>query len=67
MTRDFSRHIFEKYSDIKLLWADLFRADGRTDVLIDRHTHMMKLTVAFCDFSNAPKTWMKLGLRLAGR
>jgi hypothetical protein len=32
--------------------AELFRADGRTDV----HTDIRNLTAAFCNFSNAPKT-----------
>ena len=46
------RQIFEKYSNVKLyenclVVAELFRADGRTDVT--------KIVVAFCGFANAPE------------
>jgi len=55
MKLEFSRHIFEKYSDIKFtkiraLGAELFQADRRTE----RKTDMAKLTVAFRNFVNAP-------------
>ena len=48
----FERRISEKYSDIKLnenrsVRAELFHADGRTD--------MAKLIVAFRNFLQAPK------------
>jgi len=46
----FSRHIFEKNSNfiyIRPAGAQLFHADGQTD--------MMKLTVVFRNFVNAPK------------
>jgi len=50
----FERRISEKYSDIKLnenrsVRAELFHADGRTD--------MAKLIVAFRNFLQAPKMW----------
>jgi hypothetical protein len=49
MELEYSRQLFEKYSDFMkiLLEAELFHADARTD--------MMKLKVAFRDFANAPK------------
>jgi len=55
MKLEFSRHIFDKYSNIKFHENPSSgsrvvlrrRADGRTD--------MMKLIVAFHNFSNAPK------------
>ena len=50
------REIFEKYSNIKFhenpyIGTALFYTDGKTDALTD----MTKLTVAFCNFANAPK------------
>jgi hypothetical protein len=33
----------------------LFHAGGRTDGWTDRRTDMTKLTVALCNFANAPK------------
>jgi len=49
---EFSRQIFEEYSDIKFneirpVGVELFHVDGRTD--------MTKLTVAFRNFADAPK------------
>jgi hypothetical protein len=49
---EFFRQIFEKYSNIKShenpsVGAELFSADGRTD--------MSKLIVAFRNFLNSPK------------
>jgi hypothetical protein len=55
--REFSRQIFEKYwsinfMDICPVAAELFHADGRTD--------MTKLTVAFRNFANVPeKVWKR--------
>ena len=62
MTLEFSRQIFEKYSNIKFHenpssgsrvvpcgWTD-----GRTDSRTDGRTDMMKLIVAFRNFANAP-------------
>jgi hypothetical protein len=51
MKLEFSRQIFEKYSNIKFQenpsnGAELFLADGRTD--------MTKLIVVFRNFANAP-------------
>jgi hypothetical protein len=43
MKLKFPRHIFEKYS-------------GRTASQSEKQTDKMKLTVAFCNFTNAPKT-----------
>ena len=56
MELEFSRHIFEKYSNTNLMKirpveAELFNAERRTD----RQTGMTKLMVAFRNFSNAPK------------
>jgi hypothetical protein len=53
MKLTFSRQIFEKYSNIKFhenpsKGAELFLADGRTD--------MMKLKVTFLNFANAPES-----------
>jgi hypothetical protein len=54
MNFGFSRQISEKnnqiskFMQIPPVGADLFRAEGRTDI--------MKLTVAFCKFENAPET-----------
>jgi len=36
---------------IRPVGPEMFHADGRTD----RQTYMMKLTVAFRNFANAPK------------
>ena len=49
MEREFFPHIFEKYWNIKILTvgAELLEAHGRTN--------MMKLTVAFRNFANAPE------------
>jgi len=49
MELDYSRQLFEKYSDFTKipLEAELFLANARTD--------MMELKVAFRDFANAPK------------
>jgi hypothetical protein len=64
MKLEFSGQIFEKYSNIKVLkirlvGAELFHADGRTDRQIDRQrdrqTDMAKLVVAFRNFANAPE------------
>jgi len=51
MKIEFSRQIFEKYSDFheNPVGAELFRADGRTD----RQTDMTKQIVAFRNFANA--------------
>jgi hypothetical protein len=54
MKLEFSRKLFEKYSNfinICPVGAELFRADGQTD----RQTDMTKLIVVFRNFSNAPK------------
>jgi hypothetical protein len=42
MKLEFSRQIFEKYSNknfmnIRPLWAELYHVDGRTDRQTDRH------------------------------
>jgi hypothetical protein len=59
MKLEFIRHIFEKYSSIKIhdssVGAELFHAGGRTDGQTDRQTDMMKPVVAFRNFANAPK------------
>jgi hypothetical protein len=57
MKLEFSRQIFEKNNQISNFMqigpvrAELFRADGRTDV--------MKLIAAFRNFANAPKNSRK--------
>jgi hypothetical protein len=53
MRLEFSRQFFEKYSNINLkkissVGGELFHVGGRTD--------MTKLTAAFRNFANAPKT-----------
>ena len=53
MKRELSQQIFETYSNIKfnenpLVGAELFHADGRTD--------MTNLIVAFRGFANVPKS-----------
>jgi hypothetical protein len=45
---------------IRLLGAELFHADGRTD---GQTTDVTKLTVAFRNFANAPKKY-KILMRL---
>jgi len=40
---------------MKILGAELFNADRRTDGQTDRRTDMMKLIVAFRKSANAPK------------
>jgi hypothetical protein len=52
MKLEFSRQIFEKYTNIKFhenppVGAELFR--------VDRRTEMTKIIVAFRNFANAPK------------
>ena len=47
MKREFSRQIFEKYSNIKFHENPLLQADERTD--------MTKVIVAFRNFAKAPK------------
>jgi len=59
MKLEFSRKIFEKYSNIKFhenrpVAAELFNADRRMDKQID----MAKLIVAIRNFANVPKTTM---------
>ena len=54
---EFSRHIFEKYANIKL-YENPFKGSGvvlcgRTDRQMDRQTDMTKLIVAFRNFANA--------------
>jgi len=36
--------------------ADLFHADGQTDIHTDRQTDMTKLIVVFRNFANGPKS-----------
>ena len=46
---------------IRLMGAELFHADGRTQT--DRQTDTTRLIVAFRTFANAPKNWIRwLGL-----
>jgi hypothetical protein len=57
MELDFCRQVFEKsqiqnFINIRPVGAELFHADGRTD--------MPQLTVAFRNFANAPKNPRKL-------
>jgi hypothetical protein len=66
MKLDFSRHIFEKYSNIKRhvnpsCGAELFHAGGRTDWQTDKQD-MTKLTIAFCNFANEPNNALILPL-----
>jgi len=60
MKLEFSRQIFEKYSNTKFqVGAKLSHADGRTDRQIDTHTHTQthtKLIVAFRNFASGPKS-----------
>jgi len=60
MKLEFSRQIFEKYSNINFheifQWEQNYsigRTDGRTDVRTDRQKDMTKLFVAFRNFSKA--------------
>ena len=52
---EFSGHIFENLIKIRLVEAELFHADGRTDAPTDRQADMTKLIVAFRNFAKAPK------------
>jgi hypothetical protein len=59
MRLEFSRQIFESYSNSKLmkirsLGAELFHTDGQTDRWTDRED-VTKLIVAFCNFAKALK------------
>jgi len=64
MKHELSRQIFEKYSYIKFHESRFSgsrvvpfgRTDGRKDGQRDRGTGMTKLTVAFRNFANAPKS-----------
>jgi hypothetical protein len=56
MKLEFSRQVFEKYSNVKFheippVGVELFHADARTD----GHTDMTKLIIAFRNFVKAPK------------
>ena len=56
----FSRHIFEKCQKNRLSWkSDQLRQRGsmRTDGRTDGRPEMMKLTVAFRNFANGPKSF----------
>jgi len=58
---EISRHIFEKFSNIKFHenpsnGSRVFPF-GRTDGQTERQTDMMKLIVDFRNFANAPKNW----------
>ena len=60
MKLEFSRHIFEKYSDFKftknrILGAELFQANRRTE----RKTDVANPTVAFRNFVNTAKNQCK--------
>jgi hypothetical protein len=60
MTIEFSRQILKNplatnFMKIRLVGAELFHADGRTEGRTDRRTNVIKLVVAFRKFANAPK------------
>jgi hypothetical protein len=60
MKLEFSRRIFEKYSNIKFrenlpVAAELFHVDRQNDRLTQEKKNMAKLIVAFRDFANGPK------------
>ena len=52
---EFSRHHFEKYSDIKFHENPFSRSRDFTCGRIDRRTDMTKLIVAFRNFAKAPQ------------
>ena len=59
MKLEFSRQMFEKsqisnYIKVRLVGAELFHADGRTDRQIYGRTDMTKLILAFRNFAKAP-------------
>jgi hypothetical protein len=63
MKLEFSRHIFEKCSNIKFykirsVGAELFHVDRQ----MDGRTDMTKLIVAFYNFAKAPKLRYKIPL-----
>lgn len=41
--------------------AGLYHADGQTGGRADRPTDLTKLTVAFCNYVNTPKTYSRKG------
>jgi len=57
-----SRHIFEKYSNIKFHVKPFIGfqvvPSGRADTRTDGQTDMTKLIVVFRDCANAPKNWL---------
>ena len=60
MKLEFTRQIFEKYSDVNLMKirpmeAKLFQVDRQTDGQTDGRADMTKLIVLFRNFENAPK------------
>jgi len=59
MQFEFSRHIFEKYSNIEFhenpLSGSRVVPCGQTDGRTHEQTDMMKLIVAFCNFAKALK------------
>ena len=70
MKLEFSRHVFEKYSNVKISWKSVqwelscYIWMGRR---IDRKTGMKKLTVAFRNFANAPKNHKSIEKRCLGK
>jgi hypothetical protein len=58
MKHEFSKQIFEKYSNftkIRPMGADLLRADERTQRRTDGRADIMKLTAASRNFENSSK------------
>jgi hypothetical protein len=58
MKLEFSRRIFEKYSNMKFhenpfRWSRVVQC-GRTDGRTDRQTDLTKLTISFSNFAKAP-------------
>jgi hypothetical protein len=62
MKLEFSRQIFEKYSNIKfhenLSTGSRVVPRGQTDRQTERQTGMTELTVAFHNFAKAPKKYL---------
>jgi len=61
MKLEFSRQIFEKYSNIKF-HENRSRGSGDVNMRTDRRPDMTKLIVALGKFANAPKRRLVLSL-----
>jgi hypothetical protein len=64
MKLEFSRQFFDKFSSIKVLQNPFSGSRVVPCGLMDRRKDMMKLTVAFRNFENAPKNVIQSGRKL---